>query len=310
MASRKDQRREKKRRATAERTERAAQAMHAGQRRLARGHAQPEPEPTAQQRELEARFAQAHEQAQRERLARQQGAREREERGRLHRATEQARAAQHALTAAEEARRARAGLLQKELRPAEAPEPASEGGWRERLRRGFAKTREGLASGLGRILLGRKEIDPALLPDIEEVLLAADVGPLTTARLLRAVEQRLRRHELADGEALREALKAEIAALMERAQARLEQVGGADGDDLARHKPAVILFVGVNGTGKTTTIGKLAAQHAAQGKRVLLIAGDTFRAAAAEQLGRWAERTGATLFAKHAGADPSGVIYQ
>jgi len=150
-------------------------------------------------------------------------------------------------------------------------------------------------------VLGKKEIDRQLLDDLEELLITADVGPETAERLLAAVREKVRRKELGDPDALRNTLREEVLRVMQRDFAE---------SNLSGRKPAVLLFVGVNGTGKTTSIGKIAAKHAAEGKRVLLAAGDTFRAAAVEQLGEWAERAGCDIVSRGEGADPSSVIYQ
>ncbi len=208
-------------------------------------------------------------------------------------------AVRQALAAEEAALRGRSGELHKEL-PGEAapPLPAS---LAERLRQGVAKTRERLLGGLGRIVLGRKELDSTALEELEEVLLSADMGLQTATRLIKALEARLRRDELKDPALLKSALQAEVVNIMGRSYAA---------PNLAGKRPAVVLFAGVNGSGKTTTIGKLGAQARHAGQRVLLAAGDTFRAAAAEQLAGWAERAGCDLFRQAEGANPSGVVYQ
>ncbi len=204
--------------------------------------------------------------------------------------------------AQEEAELARqAPQLTRDL-PAGAPQS---GGWLGRLRRGIAKTRENLTQGLSRLVLGRDVNEPELLTELEDVLLAADVGPQTAARLMAAVKDRIRRRELDDAARLQAVLREEILRIMSRQYPapRLESLPAAE-------RPGVVLFVGVNGSGKTTSIGKLAAQHKREGKKVLLVAGDTFRAAAAEQLAGWGLRAGCDVFAKPAGSDPSGVLYQ
>lgn len=213
---------------------------------------------------------------------------------------EQARV-QEALEQQEAALRGRKSELTRDL----LPDEAAPKDWRDRLRKAIAKTRDSWASGLGKVFSGGGPVNTDQVNDLEEALLAADVGPQVTARLVSLAKERLKRHELQDSAALQGLVREEIARFMGKdyPPARIDTLP-------ATVRPGVILFIGVNGTGKTTTIGKLAAKYRAEGKKVLLAAGDTFRAAAAEQLGQWAERTGAGLFAKAAGSDPSAVLYQ
>jgi fused signal recognition particle receptor len=260
--------------------------------------APPGGDPTAQ-----ARLEKAAEQLDRESAARAAERREQEHRQRLAQTRQSAEEVRQALQAREAELRSRQPELKRELAPGPeadeaAPSPAT---LAERLRAGVAKTREKLGGGLGRILLGKKELDRGVLEELEEVLLTADVGPQTTRRLIHAVEDKLRRNELKDPERLRTVLREEI----ERVMARMYPPPNLEGPP-----PQVILFAGVNGSGKTTTIGKLGAQARRQGQRVLLAAGDTFRAAAAEQLAGWGVRAGCEVFAREPGANPSGVIYQ
>jgi fused signal recognition particle receptor len=217
----------------------------------------------------------------------------------LKRTREEAEQTRQALEAEEEALREREAVLTRELGE-EEPDETQTGLFR-RLREGISKTRESLSAGLGRILLGKKEIDREVLAGLEEVLITADVGPETTRRLLEAVRGRMRRDEVKEADRLAALVKSEIQWVMERSypDARFEE-----------GRPVVVLFVGVNGTGKTTTIGKMAHQFTARGKKVLLAAGDTFRAAAGEQLEGWSRRAGCELFRKEAGADPSSVVFQ
>jgi fused signal recognition particle receptor len=170
----------------------------------------------------------------------------------------------------------------------------------ERLKQGLSKTSEALAGGIDRLLLGKKEIDADTLEELEELLITADLGVTTTVALVRALQQRLKRDELKDGAALRKALKEDLYSRIEPYARPLEPGG---------HTPFVILVIGVNGVGKTTTIGKLASRYALAGKKVLIAAGDTFRAAAAEQLAVWAERAGADIVRHKEGADPSAVVF-
>ncbi len=188
-----------------------------------------------------------------------------------------------------------------EAPPAEAPEATPAESFLERLKRGIGKTRTQLLERLDEIVHGKREIDEEMLDDLEEVLIGADIGPETTQKILDALTAKVERDELKDPAALRAAIQEQIAAIMDKS---VPVPSAAD------RKPLVLLFVGVNGVGKTTTIGKLAAQYAREGKRVLMGAGDTFRAAAIEQLGEWSNRANCDLMAKDAGADPSAVLYE
>ena len=178
--------------------------------------------------------------------------------------------------------------------------PKGEPGFFERLRLGLKKTADGLVGRIDTLVLGKKEIDAETLEELEEILITSDIGVKTTVELIRTLEQRLGRNELKDGEALRSALKEEILARLEAHHRVLDLTG--------RH-PFVLLVIGVNGVGKTTTIGKLAARFSAEGKNVLLAAADTFRAAAAEQLESWGDRSGVDVIRHKEGADPSAVVF-
>ena len=162
----------------------------------------------------------------------------------------------------------------------------------ERLRRGLAKTREGVFAGLAGILGGRA-LDATAVEELETALLRADVGVRTTKRLLDAVRTR------GGEEPVRDRLATAMLAILPAPVA----------SSVVATTPHVIMIVGVNGVGKTTCIGKLAARHAAAGARVLLVAGDTFRAAAIEQLGIWAERAGADMVRQQQGSDPAAVVF-
>ncbi|MFQ5926152.1 MAG: signal recognition particle-docking protein FtsY [Terriglobia bacterium] len=176
-------------------------------------------------------------------------------------------------------------------------------GWLGRLERAVARTREQLSNSLDELLRGAKTIPPERLEELEAVLLAADVGVSTTSELLARLRERLKRNELADNAALRAALRDELAAAL-RAQEKAEPA------TVGNNRPYVIFFVGVNGTGKTTSVAKLAHQWQQQRQRVLLCAADTFRAAAGEQLETWAERLGCEISrSARPGADPAAVVY-
>ncbi|QXE85727.1 signal recognition particle-docking protein FtsY [Geomonas nitrogeniifigens] len=170
----------------------------------------------------------------------------------------------------------------------------------ERLKRSLSKTHETIIGRVDTLLLGKKQIDTDTLEELEEILITADLGVKTTVDLIRTLEQRLKRDELQDGAALKRALKEEIQLRLLEHHAPLV---------VTDKKPFVIMVIGVNGVGKTTTIGKLAARYAGEGRKVLLAAADTFRAAAAEQLETWANRVGADIVRHKEGADPSAVVF-
>lgn len=172
----------------------------------------------------------------------------------------------------------------------------------DRLKQGLTKTRHQFGAGLGRLLLGKKTIDTALLEELETLLISADLGMKTTGALLAELGEGLKRHQLSDGDAVFHALKTALLQVLLPRQTPLNL------DDTSA-KPFVILTVGINGAGKTTTIGKLAKQLQNQGKKVMLAAGDTFRAAAIEQLQIWGERNKIPVIAQQTGADSASVIY-
>jgi fused signal recognition particle receptor len=170
-----------------------------------------------------------------------------------------------------------------------------------RLRAGLAKTRHGLSDGVASLFLGRKRIDDELLEELETQLLIADVGVEATQRIIQDLTQRVARQQLADAEALVAALKDDMKAILAPSVAPLSLAPGA--------KPFVILMVGINGAGKTTTIGKLARRLQDKGQRVMLAAGDTFRAAAVEQLQVWGERNAIPVISQPQGADSASVVF-
>ena len=174
-------------------------------------------------------------------------------------------------------------------------------GFFARIKAGLSRTRSGLSDGLADLLLGKKEIDDDLLEDIETQLLMADIGVAATQDIINDLTERTSRKELKDSDALFEALKARLAELLAPCTEPLVI-------DTSK-KPYVILMVGVNGVGKTTTIGKMAKRFQAEGKSVMLAAGDTFRAAAVEQLQTWGERNDVPVVAQHTGADSASVIF-
>jgi fused signal recognition particle receptor len=170
-----------------------------------------------------------------------------------------------------------------------------------RVKSGLSKTRSRFTSSLGNVFLGKKAIDDELLEEIETVLLSSDVGVSATTEIVDHLTEKVARKELGDADALFRNLHEELTALLEHVQEPLE-IPELDG-------PFVILMVGVNGAGKTTTIGKMAKYFQSKGKSVLLAAGDTFRAAAVEQLVAWGERNRVDVVAQHSGADSASVIF-
>ena len=170
----------------------------------------------------------------------------------------------------------------------------------EKLKSGVQKTRAGLVSALEDALQGKKEIDADLLDELEATLISADIGVRTSTDILDGIRQRVARHQLADAAELKGLIRErllEILQASERAPARVSE------------PPAVVLVVGVNGSGKTTTIGKLANRFKNEQRSVILCAADTFRAAAIEQLEIWGERTGSPVVRQNAGSDPSAVLF-
>lgn len=184
--------------------------------------------------------------------------------------------------------------------PATAPAGTSKTGFFARLKQGLSKTSASIGEGMASLFLGKKIIDDELLEDIETRLLTADVGVEATAVIIQSLTQKVARKQLTDADALYKSLQAELAAMLKPVEAPLV---------ITEKKPFVILVVGVNGAGKTTTIGKLAKKLQLEGKKVMLAAGDTFRAAAVEQLQVWGERNKIPVIAQHTGADSASVIF-
>jgi fused signal recognition particle receptor len=196
---------------------------------------------------------------------------------------------------------------QPEPAPAPAPvaaQPAQKPaklGFFARLKQGLAKTSASIGEGMASLFLGKKAIDDDLLDELETRLLTADVGVEATSAIMQNLTRRVSRKELADSDALYRALQEELAAILRPVEQPLLIEAG--------RQPYVILVVGVNGAGKTTTIGKLAKKLQDEGKKVMLAAGDTFRAAAVEQLQVWGERNQIAVIAQHTGADSASVIF-
>ncbi|SHE65570.1 signal recognition particle-docking protein FtsY [Modicisalibacter ilicicola DSM 19980] len=186
--------------------------------------------------------------------------------------------------------------------PAQDKPRAEKKGWFARIRAGLGKTRANLTDGLADLFLGKKQIDDELMEDLETQLLMADVGVEATTEIIDNLSARVSRKELKDPEALYRALQDELTELLAPVAKPLALPPKGKG-------PFVILVVGVNGVGKTTTIGKLTKRFQADGRSVMLAAGDTFRAAAVEQLKVWGERNQVPVVAQHTGADSASVIY-
>jgi len=174
----------------------------------------------------------------------------------------------------------------------------------ERLKESVSKTRSQFSEAVDTLLEGERQIDPALLQQLERALLSADLGARTTREILDTVKEKVERQALTDGAQLRAELKGQLIRILQASAA-------ADGKPSAETggEPRVAFIVGVNGTGKTTTIGKLANRLRKEGRRVVLCAADTFRAAATEQLAVWAERNGVQMIRQKPGADPAAVVY-
>jgi len=172
-------------------------------------------------------------------------------------------------------------------------------GFFDKIKAGLAKTRDALGSTLGSVFSGFSEIDDDFYDELEECLILADLGVETACKAVQTLRKRVREQHLKTTEEARQALKDILVAMLDVGDTALN----------LSTKPSVILVIGVNGVGKTTTIGKLATQLVGEGKNVLLVAGDTFRAAAADQLEIWAERSGAAIVRQHEGADPAAVVF-
>lgn len=170
-----------------------------------------------------------------------------------------------------------------------------------RIVTGLSRTRSTLSGGMASLFLGQKTIDEDLLEEIETVLLSADVGVEATTQIITSLTEKVERNQLSDPSALNEILQQELKALLDESSQPLSVENNG--------QPFVILMVGVNGVGKTTTIGKLAKRFQQEGKSVMLAAGDTFRAAAVEQLQVWGDRNNVPVVAQHTGADSASVIF-
>ena len=188
-----------------------------------------------------------------------------------------------------------------ELASSESDSSSKNKGFFARLTSGLKRTRSSITDGVANLVLGKKAIDEDVLEEVETLLLSSDVGIEATQTIIEDLTQRLQRNQLADADALFAALREDMSAILSPCEVPLP----ADSE----HSPFVILMVGINGAGKTTTIGKLAKRFQNEGKSVMLAAGDTFRAAAVEQLQVWGERNDIPVIAQHTGADSASVIY-
>lgn len=259
----------------------------------------------AEREEAERQAQLAKEQAEREeaerqaQLAKEQAEREEAER-QVQLAKEQAEreeAERQAQLAKEQAEREEA---ERQAQLAQEQEKPKKEGFFSRLKKGLLKTKANIGSGFASVFKGKK-IDDELFEDLETQLLTADIGVETTMKLIDNLTDAADRKQLKDGEALYDLMKKEMSEILNTAEQPLEIP--------VDKKPFVILMVGVNGVGKTTTIGKLAKQFQSEGKSVMLAAGDTFRAAAVEQLQVWGERNSIPVVAQHTGADSASVVF-
>ena len=182
-----------------------------------------------------------------------------------------------------------------------AAEPEVTQGFFARVKQGLSKTKAGMSRQMGDLLLGAKEIDEELLEELETILITSDIGIQATAEIIGRLTEQVDRSELKDPQALHKALKVELSSILQGVEKPLQIDAGK--------APYIILMVGVNGVGKTTTIGKLAKKFQSEGKSVMLAAGDTFRAAAVEQLQVWGERNNVPVVAQHTGADSASVLF-
>ena len=172
--------------------------------------------------------------------------------------------------------------------------------WLTRLNQSLGKTRHKLSEQLGNLFLGKKALDPAFMEELETLLISADLGVQTSQNMIKKLTQRIERKQLNDSDALFTALKQELTDILTPREQSISEIFS---------RPQVILMVGINGAGKTTSIGKLAHRFQQDGKKVMLAAGDTFRAAAVEQLQRWGERNNVPVIAQNTGADSASVLY-
>ena len=191
----------------------------------------------------------------------------------------------------------------KKKKEEQAPEAAVSS--QQEVNEGFRKTKEGFFGKLARVVAGKSQVDAEMLDDLEEVLITSDVGVETTVKIINNIEARVARDKYMNAGELQSILREEVSALLQESEGKQDSFGL----DVKDATPYVVMVVGVNGVGKTTTIGKLAAQLVRAGKKVYIGAADTFRAAAIDQLQVWADRSGATMIKQEMGADPASVAF-
>ncbi|HLL71091.1 MAG TPA: signal recognition particle-docking protein FtsY [Pyrinomonadaceae bacterium] len=196
--------------------------------------------------------------------------------------------------------------LDRSIEELQAEEAALERTFEKRFKNAISATRESLSEKIDTVFQGRKQIDIELLDELEEALIAADIGVPTTLEILESVRRGITRKEINDIEALKSAIKNQLLAILRASE---EKGVAAETNVPENISPYVMMIVGVNGVGKTTTIGKLAQRIKAEGNDVLICAADTFRAAASDQLAIWAERTGVPLIQQKQGTDPAAVLF-
>src|SRR5918911_2922246 len=196
--------------------------------------------------------------------------------------------------------------LDRSIEELQEQEAALEQEFSARFRRAVAATRESLSERIDTVFQGRKQIDAELLDELEEALIAADIGVATTLHILETVRRGIARNQINDIAALKQAIKTELLNILQASEKSGVNSETSVPEDVA---PYVMMIVGVNGVGKTTTIGKLAQRIKAEGNDVLICAADTFRAAASDQLAIWAERTGVPLVQQKQGTDPAAVLF-
>ena len=194
-------------------------------------------------------------------------------------------------------------LFKKKQKEEETPEVQASR--QQEVNEGFKKTKEGLFGKLARAVAGKSQVDDEVLDNLEEVLITSDVGVETTVKIIRNIEARVARDKYMNASELRSILRDEVSALLQESNSGSEDFGL----ELREGVPYVVMVVGVNGVGKTTTIGKLAAQLVRAGRKVYIGAADTVRAAAIDQLQVWADRAGATMIRQEMGSDPASVAY-
>lgn len=173
-------------------------------------------------------------------------------------------------------------------------------GFFRRLKEGLFKTHQSMVNKIDQLIAGKKKIDDALLEELEEILITSDIGVKTTHQLLSQMTEQVRRKELEDADQLKKSLQEQMFLILSQQEKPL---------NVSATKPFAIMVIGVNGTGKTTTISKMAQKFKGQGKSVLLAAADTFRAAAIEQLEVWGQRVGCEIIKHQSGSDPSAVVF-